>query len=97
MMDPVHGEMLKYYVQYFRQEILLLGVGVGLVLAFALSYLPMKRARHPELYQSEDHPGPETWAQAWTFIPWIVMLVAFGLFSFAVSQVIVKSMHPPNY
>lgn len=96
-MDPVYGEMLKYYVQHFRQEALLLGVGVALVLAFFLSYLPMKRVRRPDLYQSEDNPEPETWAEAWSFIPWILVLVSAGLLIFTITMVVLKSIYPPNY
>jgi ABC-type Fe3+ transport system permease subunit len=91
------GEMLKFYVQHFRQEILLLGVGLGLVLLFVLAYLPLKRSRRPELYQSEDHPEPETWAEAWSFIPWALVVVCVGLFAFVIITVVLKSMHPPNY
>jgi hypothetical protein len=89
--------MLNLYVLQNRQVILTLGTGLLLVLAFFLSYLPMKRARHPERYQLEETPGPFTWREVWSSIPWMLILVYAGTLFYSVLDLMWKSMHPPNY
>jgi hypothetical protein len=89
--------MLNLYVLQNRQVILALGTGLLLVLAFFLSYLPMKRVRRPEPYQSEESPGPFTWRQVWSYIPWILILVYAGTLVYSILDLTWKSMHPPNY
>jgi hypothetical protein len=89
--------MLNLSVLQNRQMILTLGTGLLLVLAFFLSYLPMKRARHPDRYQSEVMPGPSTWREVWGYIPWMLVLVYAGTLVYSVIDLLWKSMHPPNY
>jgi uncharacterized membrane protein len=89
--------MFNLYVLQNRQVIVTVGTGLVLVLSFFLSYLPMKRARHPERYQSEESPGPFTWREVWTYMPWILILVYVGTFIYSIIDITLKSMHPPNY
>jgi len=89
--------MFNLYVLQNRQVILTVGTGLVLVLLFFLSYLPMKRARNPERYQSEESPGPFTWREVWSYMPWILILVYIGTFVYSIIDVMWKSMHPPNY
>jgi hypothetical protein len=89
--------MFEFYVLQDRQLILTVGTGLALVLSFFLSYLPMKRPRHPERYQSEESPGPFTWREVWSYMPWILILVYVGTFVYSVIDMTWKSMHPPNY
>jgi uncharacterized membrane protein len=89
--------MFEFYVLQDRQLILTVGTGLVLVLSFFLSYLPMKRPRHPERYQSEESPGPFTWREVWNYMPWILILVYVGTFAYSVIDMTWKSMHPPNY
>jgi hypothetical protein len=80
-----------------RQVILAVGAGLVLVLSFFLSYLPMKRARDPERYQAEESPGPFTWREVWSYIPWILILVYVGTFVYSMIDITWKAAHPPNY
>ncbi len=80
-----------------RQIILTIAVGLMLVLSFLLSYLPMKRPRNPERYQPEETPGPFTWREVWSYMPWILILVYMGTFVYSLIDITWKSMHPPNY
>jgi hypothetical protein len=89
--------MFNLYVLQNRQVILTVGTGLVLVLSFFLSYLPMKQARHPERYQSEESPGPFTWREAWSYVPWMLILVYVGTFVYSIIDLTWKSMHPPNY
>jgi hypothetical protein len=89
--------MFNLYVLQNRQVILTIGTGLVLVLSFFLSYLPMKRARNPERYQSEESPGPCTWREVWSYMPWILILVYVGTFVYSLIDITWKSMHPPNY
>jgi ABC-type Fe3+-siderophore transport system permease subunit len=89
--------MFKLYVLQNRQLILTLGVGLVLVLSFFLSYLPMKRPRDPLRYQSSESPGPSTWREVWSCIPWILILVYVGTFIYSIIDIAWKSVHPPNY
>ena len=89
--------IFKSYVLQDRQLILTVGTGLVLVLSFFLSYLPMKRARQPERYQPEEAPGPSTWREVWSYIPWILILVYTGTFIYSVIDMTWKSMHPANY
>jgi hypothetical protein len=89
--------MLRLEVLQNRQLILTAGTGLLLVLAFFLSYLPMKRPRLPECYQLEEAPGPSTWREAWGYMPWILILVYIGTFLYSIIDITWKSLHPPNY
>lgn len=89
--------MFNLYVLQNRQVILAVGTGLVLVLSFFLSYLPMKRARQPERYQSEESPGPFTWREVWSYMPWILILVYGGTLIYSIIDLTWKSMHPPNY
>jgi hypothetical protein len=89
--------MFYPYVLHFRQEILLLGVGIVLVLAFFLSYLPMKRPRRPETYQPEDSPRPQTWREAFRYMPWILVLVYAACMIYSIIFITVASQYPLNY
>jgi hypothetical protein len=80
-----------------RQVILTVGTGLVLVLLFFLSYLPSKRARNPERTQSEESPGPFTWREVWSYMPWVLILVYVGTFVYSIIDLTWKSMHPPNY
>jgi hypothetical protein len=89
--------MFNLYVLQNRQVILTVGIGLVLVLSFFLSYLPMKRPRHPERYQFEESPRPFTWREVWSYMPWILILVYVGTFIYSIIDITWKSMHPPNY
>ncbi len=89
--------MFKLYVLQDRQLILTVGIGLVLVLAFFLSYLPMKRTRNPERFQSEETPGLFTWREVWSYMPWILILTYVGTFAYSIIDITWKSMHPPNY
>jgi uncharacterized membrane protein len=89
--------MLELYVLQNRQLILTVGTGLLLVLAFFLSYLPMKRPRLPERFQPDEAPQPFTWREAWSYMPWILILVYIGTFLYSIIDITWKSMHPPNY
>lgn len=89
--------MFELYVLQDRQVILAVGTGLVLVLAFFLSYLPMKRARDPERYQLDESPRPSTWREAWSYVPWILIVVYVGTFVYSVIDMTWKSWHPPNY
>jgi len=89
--------MFNLYVLQNRQVILAAGTGLVLVLSFFLSYLPMKRARRLEGYQSVESPGPFTWREVWSYMPWILILVYVGTFIYSLIDIAWKSMHPPNY
>jgi hypothetical protein len=89
--------MFNLHVLQNRQVILTVGTGLVLVLSFFLSYLPMKRARHPERYQSEESPGPFTWRGVWSYMPWMLILVYVGTFVYSIIDILWKSTHPPNY
>jgi len=89
--------MFEFYVLQNRQLLLTVGTGLVLVLSFFLSYLPMKRPRRSERYQSEESPGPFTWREVWSYMPWILILVYVGTFIYSVIDMTWKSMHPPNY
>jgi hypothetical protein len=89
--------MFELDVLQNRQVILTVGVGLVLVLSFFLSYLPMKRARDPERYQLEESPGPFTWREVWSYMPWILVLVYVGTFVYSIIDILWKSAHPPNY
>jgi|GEM_PF-3414201 len=89
--------MFDFNVLWTRQVILSIGAGLVLVLSFFLSYLPMKRARDPEQYQSEEAPGPFTWREVWSYMPWMLVLVYVGTFVYSVIDMVWKSAHPPNY
>jgi hypothetical protein len=80
-----------------RWVILTLGSGLVFVLAFFVSYLSMRRPRHPEQVQSAESPRPSTWREAWSFVPLILVLVYVGIFVHAMIDIIYKSHHPPNY
>lgn len=86
--------MFKLYVQHFRQEILWLGVGLVLVLAFFLSYLPMKRPRRPETAQHEASPEPQTWREAFSYMPLILLIVYAACMIFSVVYIILAALHP---
>lgn len=89
--------MFDFHILWNRQMILTLGAGLVLVLSFFLSYLPMKRARDPQRYQSEESPGPSTWREVWGYMPWMLILVYAGTFVYSVIDILWKSAHPPNY
>jgi hypothetical protein len=89
--------MFNFDVLQNRQLILTVGTGLVLVLLFFLSYLPSKRARHPERYQPEESPGPSTRREVWSYMPLILILVYVGTFVYSVIDMTWKSMHPPNY
>jgi hypothetical protein len=89
--------MFSFDALWNRQVILTVGTGLVLVLSFFLSYLPMKRARDPERYQSEESPGPFTWREVWDYLPWILILVYVGTFIYSIIDITWKSAHPPNY
>jgi hypothetical protein len=89
--------MFNFDVLQNRQLILTVGTGLVLVLSFFLSYLPSKRARHPECYQPEDSPGPSPWREVWSYMPWILILTYIGTAIYSVIDMTWKSMHPPNY
>ena len=89
--------MFDLYVLQNRQVIVAIGTGLVLVLLFFLSYLPMKCPRLSERYQSEESPGPCTWREVWSYMPWILILVYVGTFVYSVIDIVWKSGHPPNY
>jgi uncharacterized membrane protein len=89
--------MFKLYVLQNRQIILAIGTGLVLVLAFFLAYLPMKRPRHPERFQSDEAPGPFTWREVWSYMPLILILVYVWTFVYSIIDITYKSIHPPNY
>ncbi len=89
--------MFRLDVLQNRQLILTTGAGLLLVLSFFLSYLPMKRPRLPERYQPEEDPGLVTWREAWSYMPWILILTYVGTFLYSIIDITWKSMHPPNY
>ncbi len=89
--------MFKLYTLQDRQLILTVATGLVLVLAFLLSYLPMKRARDPERFQSEETPGPFRWREVWSYMPLILIVTYVGMLIYAVIDITWKSMHPPNY
>jgi len=89
--------MFELDVLQNRHVILTVGAGLVLVLSFFLSYLPMKRARHPERYQSVESPGPFTWREVWSYMPWMLILVYVGTFVYSIIDIAWKSMHSPNY
>jgi hypothetical protein len=89
--------MFELDVLQNRHVILTVGVGLVLVLSFFLSYLPMKRARCPERYQSVESPRPFTWREVWSYMPWMLILVYVGTFIYSIIDIAWKSMHPPNY
>ncbi len=89
--------MFRLEVLQNRQLILTVGTGLLLVLSFFLAYLSMKRPRLPERYQPEETPGPRTWREAWSYMPWILILVYIGTFLYSIIDITWKSMHPPNY
>jgi hypothetical protein len=89
--------MFNLYVLQNRQVILAVGTGLVLVLSFFLSYLPMKRPRNPDRYQSEKSPGPFTWREVWSYMPWILVLVYVGTFVYSIIDMVWKSTHPSNY
>jgi len=89
--------MLSLNVLQNREVLLTVGVGLVLVLSFFLSYLPMQRPRDPEEYQLDESPGPSTWREAWSYVPWMLILVYVGTFVYSVIDITWKSMHPPNY
>ena len=80
-----------------RWVIWALGGGLAFVLAFFLSYLPTQRPRHPERVQSAESPRPSTWREAWSYVPWILVLVYVGIFLYSVTDILHKSHYPPNY
>jgi hypothetical protein len=89
--------MFNLYILQNRHVILTVGTGVLLVLAFFLSYLPMKRPRGPEPWPSEESPVPFTWAEVWSYIPWALVLVYVGTLIYGVIDIMWRSAHPPNY
>jgi hypothetical protein len=89
--------MFKLHLLQDRQLILTIGTGLVLVLSFFLAYLPMKRARDPERFQSAEAPRPFAWREVWSYMPLILVLVYVGTFIYAVIDITYKSMHPPNY
>jgi hypothetical protein len=89
--------MLKLYVLQNREVLLTVGAGLVLVLLFFLAYVPMKRPRIPETFQHDDAPRPSTWREAWSYVPWILILVYLGTFVYSVIDITWKSVHPPNY
>ena len=89
--------MFELDVLFNRHVILTVGTGLILVLWFFLAYLPMKRPRHPETFQSDEAPRPSTWREAWGYVPWILILTYIGVFAYSVIDMIYKSSHPPNY
>ncbi len=89
--------MLKLYVLQNRQLTVALGVGLALVLSFFLAYLAMKRPRNPPTYQHDEAPGPFSWRQVWSYMPWILILVYAATFVYSLIDITWKSMHPPNY
>jgi hypothetical protein len=89
--------MFRLDVLQNREVILTVGAGLVLVLWFFLAYVPMQRPRHPETYQLDDAPRPSTWREAWSCVPWILILVYVGTFIFSIIDITWKSMHPPNY
>jgi uncharacterized BrkB/YihY/UPF0761 family membrane protein len=97
MMEPYYDKMLRFNVEHFRQLILLWGIGLVLVLTFFLSYLPMKRPRDPRTYQPEEAPRWRSWRDNWSYMPWILTLTYIVIFIYSVLQIVLKSIHPPNY
>ena len=89
--------MFRLEVLQNRQVILTAGTGLLLVLSFFLAYLSMKRPRLPERFQSDETPGPFTWREVWSYMPWILILVYIGTFLYSIINITWKSMHPPNY
>jgi hypothetical protein len=89
--------MFKLYVLQNRQIILTVGTGLVLVLAFFLAYLPMKRPRNPERFQSGEAPRPLTWREVWSYMPLILILVYVWTFVYSIIDITYKSMHPPKY
>jgi uncharacterized membrane protein len=89
--------MFELHVLQDRQVILTIGAGLVLVLAFFLSYLPMKRPRFPETYQLDQSPRPFTWREAWSYVPWILILVYVGTLAYSIIDMTWNSSHPPNY
>jgi hypothetical protein len=89
--------MFELNVLFNRHVILTIGAGLILVLAFFLSYLPMKRPRDPGTYQLDQSPRPSTWREAWSYVPWILILVYAGTFVYSVIDMMWSSAHPPNY
>ncbi len=89
--------MFELNVLFNRHVILTVGTGLILVLAFFLSYLPMKWPRRPETYQLDEAPRPSTWREAWAAVPWILILTYIGTFVYSVIDMIWSSRHPPNY
>jgi amino acid permease len=89
--------MFQLYILQNRQIILTVGTGLVLVLAFFLSYLPMKRPRNPERSQHDEAPGPFTWREVWSYTPLILILVYLWTFVYSIIDITWKSMHPPNY
>lgn len=89
--------MFKLYILQDRQLILTVATGLVLVLSFFLAYLPMKRPRSPARLQDEESPGPMTWRELWSYMPWILILTYVGTFVYSIIDITWKSMHPPNY
>jgi hypothetical protein len=89
--------MFDVSVLFNRHVILTLGVGLLLVLGFFLSYLPMKRPRNPETFQFDQSPRPATWREAWSYVPWILILTYAGTILYSIIDITWKSGHPPNY
>lgn len=87
----------KLYVLQNRELILTGAAGVVLVLAFFLSYLPMKRSRIPEMFQEDAAPRPSSWRTMWDYLPWILILTYVGCFIYSIIDIMWKSRHPPNY
>jgi len=73
------------------------GIGLALVLLFFLGYAAGQRPRRPELYQSGEAPGPSSWRQTWSYVPWILILTYLGTFVYSVIDILVKRRYPPNY
>lgn len=89
--------MFELNVLKTRWLILTFGAGLILVLGFFLSYLPMKRPRHPERYQSIESAQPRSWREVFSYMPWVLVLTYVGIMVYGAAMLILKTIHPPNY
>jgi len=89
--------MFELFQTRNRWLIVAFGIGLLLVLIFFLAYLPAKRPRRPDLYQSVESPRPFGWREGWDFMPLILLLTYVGIFAYSVIDIFLKHRYPPNY
>jgi heme/copper-type cytochrome/quinol oxidase subunit 2 len=71
-----------------------LGGGVILVLVAVLAYIPVWGPRTRGGHE-EGTVGPEeSWAEAWHYIPWLVVLTVLGTTVYAVLHAVIMGQAP---